>query len=95
MVKLGVLQPLSMPLESAALEEADPSSQPPSEEVKQAVVQLPSRAQGFSKAESTALETLMFNFSLSTIVTWEGPLLCATKLTLHIRQPPRCLPFHQ
>ena len=40
--KLGVLQPLSMPLESAALEDADPSSQ--SKEVKQAVRQLQSRA---------------------------------------------------
>ena len=37
--KLGVLQPLSMPLESAALEEA--------------VIQLQSRAQGLYKAEST------------------------------------------
>ena len=56
-----MLQPLSTPLESAALEEADPSSQ--SKEVKQAVIQLQSRAQGLSKAESTPLETLMINFS--------------------------------
>ena len=43
---IDVLQLLSMPLESAALEEADPSSQ--SEEVKPAVIQLQSRAQGLS-----------------------------------------------
>ena len=59
--KLGVLQPLSRPLESAALEEADPSSQ--LKEVEKAVIQLQSRAQGLSEAESIALETLMFNFS--------------------------------
>ena len=50
-----------MPLESAALEEADPSSQ--SKEVKEAVRQLQSRAQGLSKPESIALETLIFHFS--------------------------------
>ena len=83
--KLGVLQPLSISLESAALEEADPYPQSHSEEAKQAVRQLQSRAQGLSEAESTVLETLLFNFpmsSLSTVATWEGPRLCATELTL-------------
>ena len=40
--KIGVLQPLSTPLESAALEEADPYHQSHSEEAKQVVRQLQS-----------------------------------------------------
>ena len=81
--KLGVLQPLSIPLESAALEEADTYPQSHSEEPKQAVRQLQSRAQGLSEAESTAFETLLFNLLfLSTVATWEELMLCATELTL-------------
>ena len=60
--KLGVLQPLSTPLESAALE-VDPHPQSHSEEVKRAVRQLQSRVQGVSGAESTSFETLLFTFS--------------------------------
>ena len=61
--KLGVLQPLSTPLESAALEGVNPHPQSHSEEVKQAVRQLQSRFQGVSGAESTSFETLLFTFS--------------------------------
>ena len=82
--KLGVLQPLGISLESAALEEADPYPQSHREEAKQAVRQLQSRVQGLSEPESTALETLLFNFSdvISLNATWEEPMLCATGLTL-------------
>ena len=98
--KLGVLQPLSRPLESAALEEADPSSQ--SKEVEKAVIQLQSKAQGLSEAESIALETLMFNFS--DVISLNNSDLGRTNVVRHkidtqgatpIRQPPRRLPFHQ
>ena len=47
--KLGVSQPLRVPLESATLEEAHPLSR--SKEVKQGVIQLQSRAQGLSGAD--------------------------------------------
>ena len=91
-----MLQPLSISLESAALEEADPYPQSHSEEAKQVVRQLQSRAQGLSEAECTALETLLFNFS--DVISLNSSDLGRTKVVRHridtqgataIRQPPR------
>ena len=100
--KLGVLQPLGISLESAALEEADPYPQSHREETKQAIRQLQSRVQGLSEAESTALETLLFNFS--DVISLNSSDLGRTNLVRQridtqgatpIRQPQRQLPFHQ
>ena len=100
--KLGVLQPLGISLESAALEEADPYPQSHREEAKQTVRHLQSRVQGLSEAENTALETLLFNFP--DVISLNSSDLGRTNVVRHridtqgatpIRQPPRRLPFHQ
>ena len=80
--KLGVLQPLGISLESAALEEADPYPQSHREEAKQAVRQLQSRVQGLSEAESTALETLLFNFS-NVVISLNSSDLGRTNVVRH------------
>ena len=93
---LDVLQPLGISLESAALEEADPYPQSHREEAKQAIRQLQSRVQGLSEAESTALETLLFNFS--DVISLNSSDLGRTNVVRHridtqgatpVRQPPR------
>ena len=87
MKKLGVLQPLSTPLESAALEEVDPHPQSHSEEVKQNKLldSFSLESKGFREQKVLPWKHWCLPFpmlSLSTVATWEEPMLCTTELTL-------------